>query len=62
MSIMTLNNTLNNGVSIPQVGFGAFQISPTDAQRMTEADLTTIETLEAGFRTGEDIETFDKPA
>ena len=114
------NNILNNGVSIPQVGFEAFQISLTDAPRttetalsaayrhidtaarvgaipaqvimrwhlergrivlpksasverltenlrtdhieLTEADLMTLETLEAGLRTGEDIETFDIPA
>ena len=114
------NNTLDNGVSIPRVGFEVFHIPPTDAQRttetalsanyrhieiaarvgatpaqvimtwhlergrivlpksasverltenlrtdhieLTEADLLTIETLEAGLRTGEDIETFDIPA
>ncbi len=36
--------TLNNGVTIPQVGYGVFQIPPTDAQRMTEAALA------AGYR------------
>lgn len=36
--------TLNNGVSIPQVGFGVFQIPPVDAQRMTEAAIA------AGYR------------
>lgn len=36
--------TLNNGVVIPQVGFGVFQIPPADAQRMTEAALS------AGYR------------
>ena len=37
----------------------------TDHIELTEADLMTIETLEtleAGLRTGEDIETFDIPA
>jgi 2,5-diketo-D-gluconate reductase A len=28
--------TLNNGVVIPSVGFGVFEIPPTDAQRLTE--------------------------
>lgn len=36
--------TLNNGVTIPQVGYGVFQIPPADAQRMTEAALA------AGYR------------
>lgn len=36
--------TLNNGVSIPQVGYGVFQIPPADAQRMTEA------AIHAGYR------------
>jgi len=36
--------TLNNGVTIPQVGYGVFQIPSTDAQRMTEAALA------AGYR------------
>ncbi|PKQ27268.1 MAG: 2,5-diketo-D-gluconic acid reductase [Actinobacteria bacterium HGW-Actinobacteria-4] len=34
----------------------------TDGFELTEADLTAIETLEQGLRTGEDIETFDVPA
>lgn len=54
--------TLNNGVTIPQVGYGVFQIPPADTQRMTEADLTAIEALEHGLRTGEDIEIFDVSA
>jgi len=33
------NITLNNGVTIPQIGYGVFQIPPADAQRMTEAAL-----------------------
>lgn len=36
--------TLNNGVTIPQVGYGVFQIPPADAQKMTEAALA------AGYR------------
>ena len=36
--------TLNNGVTIPQVGYGVFQIPAADAQRMTEAALA------AGYR------------
>ncbi len=36
--------TLNNGVTIPQVGYGVFQIPPADAQRMTKAALA------AGYR------------
>jgi len=36
--------TLNNGVTIPQVGYGVFQIPPAEAQRMTEAALA------AGYR------------
>jgi 2,5-diketo-D-gluconate reductase A len=36
--------TLNNGVTIPQVGYGVFQIPPADAQRMTEAAIA------AGYR------------
>jgi len=34
----------------------------TNGFELTEADLTAIETLEQGLRTGEDIETFDVPA
>jgi diketogulonate reductase-like aldo/keto reductase len=36
--------TLNNGVTIPQVGYGVFQIPPADAQVMTEAAIA------AGYR------------
>jgi diketogulonate reductase-like aldo/keto reductase len=36
--------TLNNGVRIPQLGFGVFQIPPGDTQRIVE------DALEAGYR------------
>jgi diketogulonate reductase-like aldo/keto reductase len=36
--------TLNNGVEIPQLGFGVFQVPPEDTQRVVEA------ALEAGYR------------
>ncbi|MFC0359776.1 aldo/keto reductase [Kytococcus schroeteri] len=36
--------TLNNGVEIPQVGFGTFKVDPKGAQRAVEA------ALEAGYR------------
>jgi len=36
--------TLNNGVDIPQLGFGVFQIKPADTRRATEA------ALEVGYR------------
>jgi 2,5-diketo-D-gluconate reductase A len=36
--------TLNNGVVIPRVGFGVFEIPPADAQRLTEY------AFEAGYR------------
>ena len=36
--------TLNNGVQIPQLGFGVFQVPPEDAQRIVE------DALEAGYR------------
>jgi diketogulonate reductase-like aldo/keto reductase len=36
--------TLNNGVQIPQLGFGVFQVPPEDTQRIVE------EALEAGYR------------
>jgi diketogulonate reductase-like aldo/keto reductase len=36
--------TLNNGVTIPQLGFGVFQVPPEDTQRIVE------EALEAGYR------------
>ena len=34
----------------------------TELTELTEADLTAIVALEAGLRTGEDIDTFDIPA
>ncbi|MHC6594328.1 aldo/keto reductase [Arthrobacter sp. C152] len=36
--------TLNNGVTIPQLGFGVFQVAPEDTQRTVE------DALEAGYR------------
>jgi 2,5-diketo-D-gluconate reductase A len=36
--------TLNNGVTIPQLGFGVFQVPPEDTQRIVE------DALEAGYR------------
>ncbi|MDQ4489871.1 aldo/keto reductase [Sinomonas sp. ASV486] len=36
--------TLNNGVEIPQLGFGVFQVPPEETQRAVEA------ALEAGYR------------
>lgn len=36
--------TLNNGVSIPQLGFGVFQVPPAQAQHVVET------ALEAGYR------------
>jgi 2,5-diketo-D-gluconate reductase A len=36
--------TLNNGVDIPQLGFGVFQIDPDDTER------ATLEALEVGYR------------
>jgi diketogulonate reductase-like aldo/keto reductase len=36
--------TLNNGVSIPQLGLGVFQVPPDDAQRVVET------AFEAGYR------------
>ncbi|MFJ5692563.1 aldo/keto reductase [Arthrobacter sp. NPDC093125] len=36
--------TLNNGVSIPQLGFGVFQVPPEETQRIVE------DALEAGYR------------
>lgn len=38
------NITLNNGVQIPQVGFGVFKIDPSETKR------ATLEALEAGYR------------
>lgn len=50
--------TLNNGVTIPQTGYGVFQIPPADAQRMTEAALATgyrhIDTA-AGYQNEEGV-------
>ena len=34
----------------------------TNGFELTESDLTAVEALEQGLRTGEDIETFDVPA
>lgn len=36
--------TLNNGITLPQLGFGVFQVPPEDTQRIVE------EALEAGYR------------
>lgn len=36
--------TLNNGVTIPQIGFGVFQVPPDETQQITE------QALEAGYR------------
>jgi 2,5-diketo-D-gluconate reductase A len=36
--------TLNNGVDIPQLGFGVFQIDPADTER------ATLEAFEVGYR------------
>jgi 2,5-diketo-D-gluconate reductase A len=36
--------TLNNGVQLPQLGFGVFQVPPEDTQRIVE------DALEAGYR------------
>ena len=36
--------TLNNGVQIPQLGFGVFQIDPTETKKYT------LEALEVGYR------------
>jgi diketogulonate reductase-like aldo/keto reductase len=36
--------TLNNGVQVPQLGFGVFQVPPEDTQRIVE------DALEAGYR------------
>ena len=36
--------TLNNGVTIPQIGFGVFQVPAEETQRIVE------EALEAGYR------------
>jgi 2,5-diketo-D-gluconate reductase A len=36
--------TLNNGVTIPQLGFGVFQIAPDDTKR------ATLDALEVGYR------------
>ncbi|MFF1252094.1 aldo/keto reductase [Pseudarthrobacter sp. NPDC058329] len=36
--------TLNNGITVPQLGFGVFQVPPEDTQRTVE------DALEAGYR------------
>jgi 2,5-diketo-D-gluconate reductase A len=36
--------TLNNGITIPQLGFGVFQVPPEDTQQAVE------DALEAGYR------------
>jgi 2,5-diketo-D-gluconate reductase A len=36
--------TLNNGVAIPQLGFGVFQVAPADTKRVT------LDALEVGYR------------
>ncbi|MBT2550603.1 aldo/keto reductase [Arthrobacter sp. ISL-65] len=38
------NVTLNNGVKVPQLGFGVFQVPPEETQRIVE------DALEAGYR------------
>jgi 2,5-diketo-D-gluconate reductase A len=38
------NITLNNGVEIPQLGFGVFQIAPADTEK------ATLDALEVGYR------------
>jgi 2,5-diketo-D-gluconate reductase A len=38
------NITLNNGVEIPQLGFGVFQIEPADTEK------ATLDALEVGYR------------
>jgi 2,5-diketo-D-gluconate reductase A len=38
------NITLNNGVEIPQLGFGVFQIKPADTEK------ATLDALEVGYR------------
>src|ERR1700710_1782228 len=38
------NLTLNNGVEIPQLGFGVFQIEPADTEK------ATLDALEVGYR------------
>lgn len=38
------SRTLNNGVTIPQLGFGVFQVPPQETQRVVE------DALEAGYR------------
>ena len=40
----TASLTLNNGIQIPQVGFGTFQVDPDDTQRTVE------DALAAGYR------------
>lgn len=42
--VVVPNATLNNGVTIPQLGFGVFQVPQDETQRVVE------DALEAGFR------------
>lgn len=42
--VVVPNLTLNNGVTIPQLGFGVFQVAPEQTQRVVE------DALEAGYR------------
>jgi diketogulonate reductase-like aldo/keto reductase len=44
MSELTPETTLNNGVTIPQLGLGVFQVPPEDTQRIVE------DALAAGYR------------
>jgi 2,5-diketo-D-gluconate reductase A len=50
--------TLNNGVTIPQLGYGVFQVPPGDAQRMTrlafESGYRHVDTA-AGYRNEEGV-------
>ena len=42
--VVVPNVTLNNGVTIPQLGFGVFQVSQEQTQQVVE------DALEAGYR------------
>lgn len=42
--ILIPDSTLNNGVRVPQLGFGVFQVPPKETQRVVE------DALEAGYR------------
>src|ERR1700722_1770050 len=44
MTSPTPTITLNNGISIPQLGFGVFQIPPADTKQFT------LDALEVGYR------------